>query len=164
MATQELSGAQTRTDQQSTNVTPFPAVAPGHRLAPVGIGAPGPEQKIVFLPCPDFCTTDHVADWVHFIEDVNHTGEELAVRIPSFFNGDKPVYSLAAAIGCDPMSRDPQMRAAHVIVGDTGNVDAYLTPDTADGVADDLVKLAAKLREHARTARLHNQHAAEVAA
>jgi hypothetical protein len=145
-------------------ITPFPAVAPGHHLAPVAIGAPGPKQQIVFVPEPDWCTEDHVTNFVHFLEDLDHTGDELAVHIPSFFNGDKPVYSLAASVGCDPMSRDEQMRAAHVIIGDAGNVDAYLTPDMADGVADDLVKLAAKLREHARTARLHNQHAAEVAA
>jgi hypothetical protein len=139
------------------NVATFLAVAPGHHLAPVAIGAPGPKQQIVFVPCPDWCTTNHVAEWVNFLEDLDHTGDELAVHVPSFFNGDKPVYSLAASVCCDPMSRDEQMRAAHVIVGDAGSVDAYLTPDMADGVADDLVKLAAKLREHARTARLHNE-------
>lgn len=147
-----------------TNVTPFPAVAPGHHLAPVAIGAPGPKQQIVFVPCPDWCTTSHVDNYVHFLEDLDHTGDELAVHIPSFFNGDKPVYSLAASVGCDPMSRDEQMRAAHVIVGDAGSVDAYLTPDMASEVAADLRRLAAKLDEHARTARLHNQHTAEVAA
>jgi hypothetical protein len=146
------------------NVHPFPAIKPGHHLAPVALGAPGPEQQIVFVPHPDWCRTDHVSEWVHFLEDVNHTGEVFAVEVDSFFNGDQPVYTLNTAIGCDPMSRDEQMRAAHVIIGDAGSVDAYLTPDMADGVADDLVKLAAKLREQSRTARLHNQHAAEVAA
>lgn len=146
------------------NVASFPAVAPGHHLAPVGIGAPGPKQQIVFVPCPDWCTTNHLAEWVHFLEDLHHTGEELAVHVPSFFNGDKPVYTLSTSIGCDPMSKDEQMRAAHVIVGDAGSVDAYLTPDMADEAAAGLERLAAKLRENARTARLHNQHAAEVAA
>ncbi|MER8220919.1 hypothetical protein ABTZ58_10065 [Streptomyces sp. NPDC094143] len=145
-------------------ITPFPAVAPGHHLAPVGIGAPGPEQKIVFVSEPDWCTTNHLTEWVHFLEDLDHTGEELAVHVPSFFNGDKPVYTLSTSIGCDPMSKDEQMRAAHVIVGDAGSVDAYLTPDMADETAAGLERLAAKLRENARTARLHNQHAAEVAA
>jgi hypothetical protein len=130
----------------------------------VGIGAPGPKQQIVFVPCPDWCTTNHLAEWVHFLEDLDHTGEELAVHVPSFFNGDKPVYTLSTSIGCDPMSKDEQMRAAHVIVGDAGSVDAYLTPEMADETAGGLERLAAKLRENARTARLHNQHAAEVAA
>lgn len=149
---------------QPSNVAPFPAVAPGHHLAPVGIGAPGPKQQIVFVPCPDWCTTNHLSEWVHFLEDLDHTGEELAVHVPSFFNGDKPVYTLSTSVGCDPMSKDPQMRAAHVIVGDAGSVDAYLTPDMADETAAGLERLAAKLRENARTARLHNEHAAEVAA
>ena len=144
-------------------VTPFPAIAPGHHLAPVALGAPGPEQKIVFLPDPDWCTTDHLSEWVHFIEDLDHTGEEFSARIGSFFNGDKPVYTLSATVGADPMSSDPQMRAAHVVVGDAGSVDAYLTPDMADETAAGLERLAAKIREHARTARLHNA-AAEVEA
>lgn len=142
---------------QLTNVATFPAIAPGHHLAPVAIGAPGPEQKLVYLECPDFCATNHVSGWVHFIEDVDHTGDEFAIHVPSFLNGEKAAYSLTATIGCDSMSTDPQMREAHVIVSDEGSVDAYLTPDMADSVADDLDKLAAKLRESARTARLHNQ-------
>jgi len=137
-------------------VTPFPAITPGHHLAPVALGAPGPDQKIVFVPCPDWCTTNHISEWVHFLEDLDHTGDPFAVEIGSFFNGDKPVYALNTAIGCDPMSNDPQMRAAHVVVGDEGSVDAYLTPDMADDTAAGLERLAAKLRENARTARLHN--------
>jgi hypothetical protein len=155
---------QKSTQDNLGTVAAFPAVAPGLHLAPVAIGAPGPEQKIVFVPCPDWCTTNHVSEWVHFLEDLDHSGEEFAAHVPSFFNGDKPVYTLTASIGCDSMSKDPQMRAAHVIVGDQGSVDAYLTPDMADETAAGLERLAAKLRENARTARLHNQHAAEVAA
>lgn len=143
-----------------TNVATFPVIALGHHLAPVAIGAPGAEQRIVFVPCPDWCATNHVANWVHFIEDVDHTGDEFAVHIPSFLNVGKPAYSLTATVGCDSMSTDPQMRAAHVIVGDEGSVDAYLRPDMADKVAADLEKLATKIREAARTARLHNQHEA----
>jgi len=149
--------------EATTNVMPFPAVTPGHPLAPVAIGAPGPHQKIVFVECADWCTTNHVAQWVHFIEDVDHTGAEYAIHVPSFLNEGAPVYALSATVGCDTMSTDPQMRAAHVIVGDEGSVDAYLTPDMADEVAADLRKLAAKIEEASRTARLHNAHA-EVAA
>lgn len=139
------------------NVTPFPAIAPGHHLAPVALGEPGPDQKIVFVAHPDWCTTDHLSEWVHFLEDLDHTGDEFSAEIGSFFNGDKPVYTLSTSVGADPMSSDPRMRAAHVIVGDEGSVDAYLTPDMADEAADDLEKLVARLRADARTARLHNQ-------
>lgn len=150
--------------QSTAAVTAFPAIAPGHHLAPVAIGAPGPAQQIVFLPDPDWCTTNHVSEWVHFLEDVNHTGDAFAVEMGSFFNGDKPVYTLNTAIGSDPMSSEPLMRAAHVVVGDAGSVDAYLTPDMADETAASLERLAAKLRENACTARLHNAVVEEVAA
>lgn len=158
MATQELTGA-----SGAGTVTPFPAIAPGHHLAPVGLGAPGDEPKIVFVPCADWCRTNHITDWVRFIEDITHTGEEFAIQVPSFTNGGEPVYTLTAVVGSDPMSGDPRMREAHVIVGDEGSVGAYLTPDMADGVAAQMEKFAAKVREAARTARLHNAHA-EVAA
>lgn len=157
MATQELTGT-SGVDHPSTNVATFPAIEPGHHLAPVAVGAPGSEQKIVFLPCPDFCITNHVAGWVHFIEDVDHTGEEFAVHVPSFFNEGKPVYSLSVAVGSDSMSSDAKLREAHVIIGDEGSVDAYQTPEMAEATAADLRKLADKLDEAARTARLHNQH------
>lgn len=149
--------------EATATIATFPAIAPGHHLAPVAIGAPGPQQKIVFVECMDFCDTNHVAEWVHFIEDVDHMGEEFAVHVPSFFSDGAPAYTLTAAVGCDSMSSDPRLRAAHVIVGDDGSVDAYLTPDMANATASDLRKLADKLDEAARTARLHNQHQAEVA-
>ena len=152
------------TTVQPSNVHPFPAIAPGHHLAPVALGAPGPDQKIVFLPCPDFCATNHVSGWVHFIEDVDHTGDEFAVHVRSFLNPAKPAHTMTTAVGCDPLSSDPQMRAAHVIVGDEGSVDAYLTPDMADEAADSLERLVAKLRENARTARLHNEADVEAGA
>lgn len=136
---------------------PFPVVEPGHHLAPVAIGAPGPDQKIVFLPCADFCVTNHVSEWVHFLEDVDHTGEEFVVHVGSFCNPSRPAYSMTAAVASDPMSSDPELRAAHVIVGDDGSVDAYLTPDMADETANDLLKLAAKIQEFARTARQYNE-------
>lgn len=146
--------------EATATVSTFPAIAPGHHLAPVAIGAPDTQQKIVFVECPDFCRTNHISEWVHFIEDVDHIGEEFAVHVPSFFNEGKPVYTLTAAVGSDSMSSDPQLRAAHVIVGDDGSVDAYLTPGMANATANDLRKLADKLDEAARTARLHNQHQA----
>lgn len=144
----------------ASNVTPFPVIAPGHHLAPVAIGAPGQDPKTVFVPCPDWCATSHVSDWVRFIEDIAHTGDEFAVHIPSFTKVGEPVYTLTAVVGSDPMSSDLRLREAHVIVGDEGSVGAYLTPDMADETAADLRKLAAKIEEAARTARLHNQHEA----
>lgn len=145
------------------NVMQFPAIKPGRHLAPLALGVPGAEQRIVYIECPDWCTTNHLSEWVHFLEDVDHSGEEFAVHVPTFSRDGEPAYTLTATVGSDSMSPDSRMRAAHVIVGDEGSVDAYLTPEMADSTADDLDRLAAKLREAARTARLHNQYEAEVA-
>ena len=145
---------------QPANVHPFPVIKPGHHLAPLALGAPGAGQRVVFTECADWCTVNHVQDFVHFVEDVDHKGDEFQIDIPSFWNESAAAYTLTAALSSDPMSSEPKMRDAHVVVGDSGSVDAYLTPDMADAVADDLVKLAAKLREISRTARLHNSYEA----
>jgi hypothetical protein len=147
-----------------TNVHPFPALKPGHHLAPAAIQRGAESPQIVYIECPDWCTEDHVDNFAHFMEDVDHKGGDFSISIPSFWNGTEAAYQMTAALSCDPMSSDPQLREAHIVMGDSGSVDAYLTPDMADGAADDLIKLAAKLREASRTARLHNQHVAEVAA
>lgn len=145
------------TTVQPTNVTAFPALKPGFHLAPLAVGAPGDGQQVVYVECPDWCSEDHVVNFVHFLEDVDHKGDELTVAIPSFWNDKDAAYQLTATLSSDPLSTDLQMQAAHIVMGDSGSVDAYLTPDMADGVADSLIKMACKLREVARTARLHNQ-------
>ena len=140
-----------------TNVSPFPVIKPGYHLAPVALGAPSQKQRIVWDECPDFCTESHVENFVHFLDDVTHNGDAFTISVPSFLIPDAAVFQWSARVSSDPTATDPQMRGSHVVLeGDTG-IDAYLTPDMGDEVADDLEKLAAKLREAARTARLHNQ-------
>lgn len=151
------------TTVQPSNVHAFPTMKPGHHLAPLTIGTPGAAQRIVYVECPDWCVTDHMAESVDFVQDVTHTGADFTALVYSFISDGLPICTLSAALGVDPMSTDPALRDAHIIVSDEGSVDAYLTPEMADQAADDLAQLAAKLRETARTARLHNQHA-EVAA
>jgi hypothetical protein len=145
------------TTVQPTNVAAFPALKPGFHLAPLAVGAPGDSQQVVYIECPDWCTDDHVENFVHFLEDVDHKGDEFSVAIPSFWNDSTAAYQLTAALSSDPLSSDPHMRDAHIVMGDSGSVDAYMTPDAADSVADDLIKMASQLRAAARTARLHNQ-------
>jgi len=160
MATQELTGASSA-DHPATNVATFPAIKPGHHLAPLALGAPGPKQRVIFIECPDFCTENHVENFVHFLDDVAHNGQAITISVPSFLIPDAAVFQWSARVSSDPTATDPQMRDSHVVLeGDTG-IDAFLTPDMGDGVADDLEKLAAKLREAARTARLHNQFEAK---
>ncbi|MET9494311.1 hypothetical protein [Streptomyces sp. NPDC006552] len=139
----------------TSNVHPFPAVRPGFKLAPAAIGSPADGLQIVYIECPNWCTEDHVNEWQHSVDDVSHWGDSFGAGIPSFVNGDD-VYELAARVYSDPSSQDPQMRLAHVMVENPAGMDGHLTPDMADETADDLIKLAAKLRTAARTARLAN--------
>jgi hypothetical protein len=139
-----------------SNVYPFPAIRPGHRLVPAKVARSGETGVIAFIECPNWCVEDHVADYVGSLQDVMHRGENAYVAVPTFAYGAYPV-QMHASVQLDPAASDPQMRAAHVLVSDsTGNNDAYLTPEMADAVADELIGLASELRHKARTARLHN--------
>lgn len=62
------------------------------------------------------------------------------------------VFEIYSQLFADPISEDPRMRAAAVVVTDGSN-DAYLTPDMADEFADGLVAFAEQVRALARTAR-----------
>jgi len=150
--------------EASANVSPFPAIKPGHHLAPAAIRRDNGASQIVYIECPDWCTEDHVENFVHYLEDVAHYGQAFTISVPSFLIPDAAVFQWSARTSSDPTATDPQMRDSHIVLeGDTG-IDAYLTPDMGDDVASDLERLASKIREAARTARLHNQHAEAVAA
>lgn len=137
-------------------VATFPASRPGYRLVPAALGAPSQGQRIVHIYCPVWCTQDHVSGFQHYIEDFSHSGDDYTVLVPSFLNDGVAVYEWSARVNQDLEDSDPRMRAAHVRLEDSTSIDAYLTPDMADETADDLIRLALKLREAARTARLHN--------
>jgi hypothetical protein len=149
---------------QPSNVATFPAIKPGHRLVPAKVGRTNDTSVIAYVECPIFCIEDHVDEPVRNIEDIVHRGDTASVLVPTFGYGAYPI-QLHATVESDPTAQDPQYRAAHITVQDAGgSAYSYLTPEMADRLADEAVKFAAKLRENARTARLHNQHAAEVAA
>ncbi|MET9521492.1 DUF6907 domain-containing protein [Streptomyces coeruleorubidus] len=146
----------------SSNVTPFPAIKPGHRLAPAAIGRSDDTPQIVGIFCPNFCVEDHVADRQVAVEDITHSSETAHIGIKSFLSG-RLALELYATIKSDPASDDPRLREAHIVLDDASD-DAYLTVDEAEETVGQLLGLAADLQGLIRTARLHNQHAAEVAA
>lgn len=156
MATQELTGAP-GVDHPTSNVHAFPAIKPGYHLAPVALGAPSQKQRIVWDECPDFCTESHVENFVHFLDDITHNGDAFSISVPSFLIPDAAVFQWSVRVSSDPTATDPQMRDSHIVLEGDTHFDAYLTPDMASETAADLRKLAAKLDEGARTARLHNQ-------
>ena len=138
----------------NSNATPFPALKPGFHLAPAAIGRSDETPQIVGIFCPDYCVEDHVAARQVAVEDIVHSSETAHTAIRSFLSSEN-VIELYVTIKSEASTSDPRLHAAHVVLDD-GSDDAFLTPEMADNTADDLYKLAAKLREAARTARLHN--------
>ena len=142
-------------------VHPFPAMRPGFRLAPASVGRNGWLQ-IVGVPCPVYCTEDHLGEPVGNVEDVAHRGEQSELTIESFAFAPIP-HQLYAYLAADPAAADERLRSTHVVIDNAdASESALLTPEMAETVADNAVKFAAQLRTLARTARLHNQHAAAV--
>lgn len=144
----------------NSNVTQFPAARTGHRLVPALIGNRKFSQ-VAQVECPSWCVENHLASPTAF-EDITHTSASENVGISSFLkpNGDLLMYAMLQA---DPASSDPRLRKAHIGIETDGLPDVH-TPEMAEQFADDLIRFALQLRGLAATARLHNQHAAEVAA
>ncbi|QKZ22054.1 DUF6907 domain-containing protein [Streptomyces chartreusis] len=139
-------------DKAATNVHPFPAIKPGHRLVPALIGNRKSAQ-VAYIECPNWCGDDHVTGPAA-LEDITHTSRSEDVHISSFLRRDDALL-MFATIEQDPAAKNPLLRAAHVAVED-GDAPHYFTPDMAEALADDLIGFASQLRHLARTARLHN--------
>lgn len=140
---------------QPTNVHPFPAIAPGHRLVPARVGRTNDTSVIVYVECATWCTVDHVAEPVGDAVDISHTSDPEGLYVRSLLK-TTPTHELFAALQTDPVASDPRLRQAHIVVEDGGNEYAHLTPEMADELADKAVSFASHLRSLARTARLHN--------
>lgn len=148
----------------NANVATFPALKPGHRLVPAKVGRTNDTSVIVFVECPNYCTEDHLGEPVGNVEDVMHRGDQSELTIESLAFAPIP-HQLYAYLAADPVAADEVLRSTHVVVDNAdGSQSAFLTAEMAETVADNAVKFAAQLRQLARTARLHNQHTAEVAA
>lgn len=128
-----------------------PARRPRTRLVPAKVGPRGRVQT-VHVECPWWCTIDH-GRRIGSLDDLTHTSHPCMAELES---SDGDMLELTATLSVDPASSDPQRRAAHIELG--GMADSmHLTPDLADEAADELISLAAKLREQAAIARRFNQ-------
>ena len=139
----------------TSNLAVFPAIASNHRLVPARVGRTNDTSVIVFVECPLWCTTDHVAEPVGDAVDISHASGSEGLFVRSFMK-TSATSELFAAIQTDPVASDPRLRQAHIVVEDGGNDYAHLTPEMADELADKAVSFASHLRSLARTARLHN--------
>ncbi|MER6435467.1 hypothetical protein ABT275_03760 [Streptomyces sp. NPDC001185] len=104
------------------------------------------------VACPTwFCTMDHAGDdAVGHLDDIDHTGEDADLMVPSFLNGDQLLAH--AYLGQDPAASDPRMKDPHVRVTDGGD-DFFLTPEMADTFARTVDTFGSKVRAFAHLAR-----------
>lgn len=142
-----------------SNVHAAPAIQAGFRLVPALIGTRAAHQ-LAYIECPNWCTEDHT-EYPYMLDDIAHQGDEAHVSVPSFDNAFGVAHCLDARLFSDPTSDDPRMRAAHVLVDDDTPLQAHLTPEMADRLADDFVAFASQLRHLARAARAHNETAGD---
>jgi hypothetical protein len=151
----------TAADQSQGVAQLLPAAEPGYRLVPALVGT-FTRHQVAYIECPTWCTEDHTAE-PSALEDITHYADSDAVEIPSFTDPTTSAYMLYARLEADPVSSDPRVRDTHVLLWeDASAMEARLTPDMTESLADDLVAFAAQLRQLARAARQHNQVAHRV--
>jgi hypothetical protein len=137
---------------------PAASATPPLRFVPASIGRPGRVQ-VAHVACEPWCVVDHVTERVVAIEDISHRGTPDFAQVPTMGDDLYSAFEVYSQLYSDPTCDDPRMRVAAVVVTD-GSREAYLTPDMADEVADELITFAVGVKEKARIARLANQHAA----
>lgn len=144
----------------TNNVHPFPAVKPGFRLVPAKVGHSNDTSVIAYIECPNWCTEDHVKESVVDIADVMHRGDAATVSVLTGIEHQlrKVTHQLFAYLESDPVApRGNLMNSVHIAVEDGGNEYAFMTPEMAESLADEMIGFASDLRHQARTARLANQ-------
>lgn len=137
--------------------TPVAATSVTPRLVLAKVGPAGLAQA--YIPCPEWCVVDHLDPMTCF-DDIVHYSDAESVTVLTLTDEGTAHSELMLNISSDPTARDPRMRAAHIVINDAASVDAYLTPDMAEELADDLITFAVQIRTAARTARQANQTAA----
>jgi len=126
------------------------------RLVPAKVGPLGRVQT-VYIPCPEWCVVDHM-DRTANLDDVMHYSDGDIVQVSTLTDDVNAHSEMYANISVDPTAADPRLRAAHLVINNGASPnDAYLTPDMADELADEMIAFASQLRAKARIVRLHNQ-------
>ena len=134
---------------------PVAAASVTPRLAPALVG-PADVAQAIWIPCHEWCVVDHL-DRVTCLEDAVHYSDASVVTVLTLTDEGTAHSELMLNISSDPTARDPRLQAAHIVINDAASTDAYLTPEMAEELADDLITFAVKVRMAARTARTANQ-------
>jgi hypothetical protein len=130
----------------SKHASPQPSLSPAEpaaRLAPALV-----HGQLIYLQCPDWCVSDHVAENERHFEDIAHASAMTDLVVP----GGDPSYRLLAhaRIGSDPFGPRPEERGPFVVVDD-GSEGHHLTSAEAEVFADRLVAFAGQVRALGRT-------------
>lgn len=120
-------------------------VSPAPRIVPALVNG-----QQVYIPCPSWCVSDHVADNERHLEDIAHGGALTDLVLP----GGEPAVRLLGHVrlGADLFAPEPEDRRTVVVFDDRSEM-FHLPPDEADEFADRLVTFAEQVRSLARIAR-----------
>lgn len=126
-------------------MTPAPAEA-ALRLVPALV-----HGQRVYVECPSWCVSDHVAENERHLEDIAHAGPMADLVVP----GGGPGYQLLvhARLGADLFAPRADDRATFVVIDD-GAEGFQLTPQEADVFADRLLAFAMSVRALGRAAEV----------
>jgi hypothetical protein len=122
---------------------------------PASVGRPGRVQTI-HIECPSWCIVDHVENREVAVEDITHYGPGAFVQVPTMDDDLTARHELYVNIMSDPVSDDPRMRAAHLVVSNASPDDAHLTEAQSEELADELVRMAKDIRAALRVCRAAN--------
>jgi len=117
-------------------------VVPAPRLSPALVNG----QRIM-IECPGWCVTDHVVENERHLEDVAHRGAPVDLMVP----GVVPELLAYVRLGAYPFDEGGR---PFVVVGNDSEAVAELTPGQAGVFAERLERLAAAVRDQARSARV----------
>lgn len=136
----------------TTTVQPPASPEPAKQAAPLTDQSIVPalvDGQTVYLPCPTWCSIDHVRENQKFLEDVWHSGDFADLEAPR--RHTTPMLLAYARLGLDPFSSDDEMRRPFLFIEDGGSAEgSYLDAEHADQFADNLVAFAEKIRSMAR--------------
>jgi len=134
----------------------FPSTRPGYRLVPALIGTFARNQ-LAWIECPSWCTEPHASE-PSALEDITHYADSDMLEIPTFSDPESAAYVLYVRLEADPVASDPRVRETHVLLWeDASPMEARLTPEMAEDLADEMIAFASQLRHLARAARQHNE-------
>lgn len=116
-----------------------PAASVTTRLVPARV-----DGNEIAVPCPSWCSLDHVAENPRHVVDVYHFGEYASLEMPR--EGQSPALLAFARVGMDPFSSNARHREPYLYVEDGAcGTDGYQRRGEAQQFARNLMAFAEKV-------------------